>query len=316
MFTILFTAVGRRVELVQAFQTSLAGQGVPVRVIGTDCQPELAAAAYFADSHYRVPRVTAADYPQMLLEICRREGVNLLIPLYEPEFLILDVWREQFRQNGVLLLLSVKEVLETCGDKYRTAQFFEGEEFRSPRTWLAAQLPEMLDFPLFAKPRSGMGSAGVHKILNVDQLNHYCAGHPDGLIQEYLDGTEYTLDILADLSGRVVAVVPRERLDVKGGEVAKSRTVKRADLIDEGRRIVETLGAIGPVTVQCIDTGKRVYWIEINPRFGGGVPLAIRAGVDYPGLLYRLWKGEAVAPAIGEFQEGLSMLRYDQAVYV
>lgn len=312
MFTILFTAIGRRVELVQAFQTSLRSQGVPVRVIGTDCQPELAAAAYFADSHYRVPRVTGADYPQMLLEICRRERVDLLIPLYELEFLILDAWREQFQQSGVLVLLSSRPVLETCGDKYQTYQFFKDRQFRSPRTWLSGQLPAKPVFPLFAKPRSGMGSAGVCKILNAADLARYGA---DGLIQEYIDGTEYTLDVLADLTGRVLAVVPRERLEVKSGEVSKSRTVKRADLIEEGQRMVEALGAIGPVTLQCIAAGEAVYWIEINPRFGGGVPLAIRAGVDYPGLLHRLWKGETVAPVIGWFREGLTMLRYDQAVY-
>ena len=123
------------------------------------------------------------------------------------------------------------------------------------------------------------------------------------------------MDILADLEGQVLSVVPRERLEVRAGEVSKSRTVYRRDLIEQGKNIVEKLGAIGPVTVQCIDNGKDVYWLEVNPRFGGGVPLAIQAGVDYPVLLYKMFRKQKIQPILGQYDHDLTMLRYDQAVY-
>ena len=160
-----------------------------------------------------------------------------------------------------------------------------------------------------------MGSRGAQRVDTVEQLESVLRQNVDLLIQEFIPGQEYTLDVLADLEGRVLSVVPRERLEVRAGEVSKSRTVYRKDLIEQGKYIVEKLGAIGPVTVQCIDNGQQVYWIEVNPRFGGGVSLAIQAGVDYPLLLYQMVKKQKLQPFLGQYNHNLTMLRYDQAVY-
>jgi carbamoyl-phosphate synthase large subunit len=138
----------------------------------------------------------------------------------------------------------------------------------------------------------------------------------DMIVQQFISGIEYTVDVLADFAGQVLAVVPRERLEVRSGEVSKGKTVDRPDIMEQAVAIVEKLGAIGPLTLQCMDTGSEIYWIEMNPRFGGGVPLAIQAGVDYPYILYQLVQGQKVQPCIGQYKKNLVMLRYDQAVYV
>jgi carbamoyl-phosphate synthase large subunit len=147
------------------------------------------------------------------------------------------------------------------------------------------------------------------------ELGYILRQHSELIIQEFIPGQEYTLDVLADLKGQVLSVVPRERLEVRSGEVSKSRTVYRVELIEQGKGIVEKLGAIGPITVQCIDSGEALYWLEINPRFGGGVPLSIHAGVDYPYLLYQMSREQKIQPLIGQYNHNLTMLRYDQAVY-
>lgn len=102
------------------------------------------------------------------------------------------------------------------------------------------------------------------------------------------------MDVLANFQGQVVSVIPRGRLEIRSGEVVKSITVKRDDLIQQGKRLVGILGATRPVTLQCIDTYMDIIWLEINLRFGGGVPLSIQAGVDYPFLLYQFVNGENV----------------------
>ncbi len=316
MFTILFTTIGRRVELVQAFHSSYKRHGIQARILGVDADPHLAPAGYFADKIFKVPLIKEAGYVDTLLEICQRERVNLLIPLFEPEFLLLDERRQEFAAKGTFVLLSDRKVIETCKDKLLTYQFFQANGVRMPLSWLPGGEPDEPEYPLFVKPRSGMGSAGIQKIDNNQQLTNYLACSGDILVQQFIPGTEYTLDVLADLTGTVLSVVPRQRIEVRSGEVSKSRTVNRGDLIEQCRHIVEQLGAIGPVTVQCIDTGSEVYWIEINPRLGGGVPLAIEAGVDYPLLLAKMLAGEKVQPQLGRFRENLTMLRYDQAVYL
>lgn len=313
MFTVLFTSAGRRVELIQAFRQSLQNQSVNTRIIATDLNPGLASACHFADAAYPLPKCNEDNYLKILIDICIHEQVDLLIPLYEPEFAFLNQSRHEFEIRKTNLLLSNRHTLETCRDKWLTHQFFLNNGIKTPLSWTGDTLPKQGQLPLFAKPRKGMGSIGIKKIISPEQL--LLQRTPEILLQEFISGREYTLDILSDLSGKVISVVPRERLEVRSGEVSKSRTVKRDDLIKDGKEIVETLGAIGPVTLQCIDTGQDVYWIEINPRFGGGVPLSIAAGVDYPYLLYRMCTRQPVQPIIGQFKDNLTMLRYDQAVY-
>ena len=282
MFTILFTAIGRRVELVQAFKSSYAALELETSILATDAEPALAPASYFVDQCFKVPKTDDEGYVDYLLAICKAKEVDLLIPLFEPEFPLLAARRCEFEKLGILLLLSERKVLDICQDKWLTYNFFTTHGIITPKTWRENNFPKETFFPVFVKPRKGMGSRGAQKVDNIKQLELILQQDVELLIQEYIQGKEYTLDILADLEGRVLSVVPRERLEVRAGEVSKSRTVYRRDLIEQGKNIVETLGAIGPVTVQCIDNGKDVYWIEVNPRFGGGVPLAIRAGVDYP----------------------------------
>jgi carbamoyl-phosphate synthase large subunit len=315
MFTILFTAIGRRVELVQAFKNSYLKRIISARVLGVDSNPPLAPAKNFVDAIFQAPRVNEAGYLKALLEICRKEKVNLLIPLYEPEFLILAKQRDQFKKLGTTLLLSGADTLKTCSDKLETHRFFNEFAINTPKTWPIMEKPISDQFPLFVKPRSGMGSAGAYKVTTQSELDFLANRNRDLIVQDCISGTEYTLDTLSDLNGRALAVVPRERIEVRAGEVVKSRTLDRPDLIQQGKYIIETLGIIGPATLQCIDDGLMVYWIEVNPRFGGGVPLSIRAGVDYPYLLYRIYNGEPLQPILGEYQTNLTMLRYDQSVY-
>lgn len=315
MFTILFTAIGRRVELIKNFQESFKQKNIKARVLAVDHNPVLAAAGYFVDEVFAAPKVYENRYVMSLFEICEREKVDVVIPLFEPEFSILDEQRQMFLSIGTFLLLSGGMSLQICSDKFNTYNFFKENSIKTPTTWLANTLPEEKEFPLFVKPSCGMGSQGAKKVTSLMELDSALAYGKDMIVQQHISGIEYTLDVLADFEGKVLSVVPRERLEVRSGEVSKGKTVDRPDLIEQAVYIVEKLGAIGPLTLQCMDTGDKVYWIEINPRFGGGVPLAIQAGVDYPYLIYQLVKGEVVQPFLGQYTRNLAMLRYDQAVY-
>jgi carbamoyl-phosphate synthase large subunit len=315
MFTILFTAIGRRVELLNTFADSFRNRKIGLKLLGADLNPALAPAARFVDQFFAVPRYNDPDYVKRLIDLCAKEEVDLLIPLYEPEFGLLNAHREDFKTVGAALLLSEREVLDICSDKYQTYQFFSRIPVRTPQTWLAGQVPPGVNLPLLAKPRCGMGSAGIRKVESRTELDALPKGEKL-LIQEYIAGTEYTLDVLSDWYGNVIAVVPRQRLEVRGGEVVKSRTVRNQRLIDAGARVAAKLGGAGPLNLQCIVKEDDIYWIEINPRLGGGVPLSYAAGVDYPRLIYRMVQGMPVVPIIGQFEENLMMLRYDQSVFV
>ena len=318
-FRVMFSCVGRRVALVEAFRRSLKKLHLKGGILGADSSA-YSAALQCCDAGFLVPPCTSADYVPELLRICGLEEVDLLIPLIDPELPVLAECHERFRGVGTTLCLSAPEVVRVCSDKVLTNEHLTAAGIDTPRLFQYDKIRDG-DFPLFMKPRRGSSAKDIHKLADRRQLEFYWTEHPDAIIQEFIPGQEYTLDIFTDFAGEPRCVVPRQRIEVRGGEVSKSLTVKDGELIEVGMRAVRALGGgRGPITVQCFRTpAGRVTVIEINPRLGGGVPLAIAAGADIPAWTIQCARGE---PAGGGqidplgFQDRLVMLRYDEAVFV
>ena len=331
---LLLTSIGKRVELIGHLKTRF-------RVVGADAS-SVNPAKRFADTFYQIPKCGEEDYVKSLLGICRKEKISLLIPLYEPEFAVLDEEREKFAQIGVKLVLSDRQVLDICGDKRKTAAFFEKYSIPAPETLSPEEVEEVIAggeaaYPFIVKPVSGMGSEGIFRAGNRKELAFFYEYAGDNvLVQKCVAGREYTIDVLCDFSGEPVYIVPRIRLEVISGEVSKSRVDLQEYVVKETEKLLAALkkeGCVcGPMTIQCFlsEDGRDIYFIEINPRFGGGVPLAFAAGADYAEALEEMaqcWlKGRqegaleaAEKPDWTSFREKeireLTMLRYSLAVY-
>ena len=136
------------------------------------------------------------------------------------------------------------------------------------------------------------------------------------VIQEYLDGPEFTIDVLCDFSGRPLSIVPRERVVVRAGVIDRGRTVNDPALIDLARACVSALPFRGPINIQCRVHNGRPTVFEINPRFSGGIPLTIEAGADFPAMLLHLHAGRRVRPSIGQFHDQLWMTNYEASVFL
>ena len=151
-----------------------------------------------------------------------------------------------------------------------------------------------------------------------EQLAFLRTAHPNDIIQEFVEGIEYTVDVFADLDGNPRCAVPRERHEVRAGEVSKSQTLRHKGIIEQSCRLVKELaGCRGPITIQCFLTPDgRIVFIEINPRFGGGVPLSIHAGADSPRWLMELLVGRRPNIRPNEWTDQLFMLRYDKGIFV
>lgn len=305
---ILLTAIGKRVQLIEYLKKNCC-------VIGVDCG-NLVSAEKFVDKFYNVPKISDPLYIETLLRICNEENVDLLIPLYEKEFTMLCEFRSKFEEQGTKILLSDVEVINIFNNKYSTYEFFTNNNINTPKSYLKDSLPRELTYPLIIKPIDGMGSNNVFKVKNEKELKFFVEYVEKPIIQECIEGIEYTIDVLCDLGGRVISAVPRERIEVRSGEVSKSRTVKDCRIINVVLDLCSKTKFIGPVTIQCIVTQNgEIKFIEVNPRFGGGVPLSFEAGVDYGKYFNLICNGKEISPIIGEFKE-ITMLRYDEAVFL
>jgi carbamoyl-phosphate synthase large subunit len=314
---VLFTSAGRRVSLLTLFHRAYDSLGLQSRVLATDTDP-LAPSLQVADQPFLMPRLTDPAYIPALLEVCRSEGVTMILPLIDPDIPVLALHRQEIEATGARVATVSVVGTEITADKWRTREFFTELGLASPRSWLPHELdPNTAEYPLFIKPRRGSAGQGAFPIHNAGELRFFLGYVPDPVVQELLPGPEVTCDVVCDLEGSVLAVVARRRIEVRGGEVSKGITVKDEALFDACVRIAESLRARGPITVQCIMKDGEPYFTEVNARLGGGFPLGVAAGADSPRwLLARAAGLQVEVPPIGNYEVGLAMTRFDDGYFL
>ena len=316
---LLFTCIGRRVELMRAFRRAAEVLKIKLEIHGTDAA-RLSPGLHLVDQAHIVPPIASRRYIDALTQVVRRAGIDLLIPLLDLELQVLAEAVERFAGLGCRALVSSESVVRICRDKLATYQTLKAAGIDTPATWSWSQAlsRKRHRFPYFLKPRCGSAGMGNYLVRTVQELRAFGRSVSDAIVQEFVEGVEYTLDVYTGLDGRTRCVVPRRRLEIRGGEVSKALVVKDRSLMAVGRRVVDALGPCqGVITVQCIRTPqRRIRVIEINPRFGGGVPLAIHAGADFPKwILTELLGNKPRINATG-FRDDIAMLRFVDSVFV
>ncbi len=316
---ILFTCAGRRVELITAFRQGARSLGLRPEIHVVDTETHFAAAC-IADRAHRVPPTQSEDYIGALLDIVRQRKIDMLVPLIDTDLVKLADTRDEFARLSCAAMVSAPQVVRTCRDKLLTYRFLTRHGIDTPATWTPRDAlgRKHHTFPYFLKPRAGSASKGNFIVRNRHDLTAMVPRVPDPIVQEFVGGVEHTLDVYAGFDGRPRCVVPRERIEVRGGEVTKARTVKNPAIINTGVRVVEALAeCVGLITIQLILTPEgRIRVIEINPRFGGGVPLAIHAGANFPKWLLAEWLGRKPRIRLSQFRDGQIMLRYHQSYFL
>lgn len=304
-------------SLLQQFKEVFAQNGIDGKLITADLRAT-APTAFISDKHYIVPRVSDPDYIPQLLNVCSAERIDVIIPLIDTELVVLADHRQAFEDIGVKVLVSSKALNEIACDKTESYRFFTEQQIATPKVFTDEEIRNgQYEFPLLIKPLDGSSSKGVTKINNEKELLFFKDYIPNAMVQEFVTGTEYTVDVMVDFAGNIRTIVPRLRLETRAGEVSKGVTKKDRAIIDAARSVVKSLpGPVGCITLQCFkkENGD-ITFIEINPRFGGGVPLAIEAGANFPLWVIQMCNGETFAEEDYSWRENLTMLRYDEAVF-
>ncbi|GAB6455648.1 ATP-grasp domain-containing protein [Bacillus luti] len=314
---ILFTSSGRRVALIEKFKEAFIRGGMDGSIITADLK-HTAPTTYFSDNHFIVPRVTEEHYIKEILKICQIERIDLIVPLIDTELLIFAENRHLFTELDVKVLVSGKELNEIAHNKKYTYNFFVSNNIPTPKVYSDEEIERKeYQFPLLIKPYDGSSSKGVTKIMNEKELEFFKEYIPNAMIQEYVSGEEYTIDVMVDFYGNIKTIVPRLRIETRAGEVSKGMTKKDIEIITAAETVIKALpNPIGCITLQCFKKGDgQITFIEINPRFGGGIPLSIEAGANFPLWTIEMCQGEMFTEQDFNWRENLTMLRYDEAVF-
>lgn len=314
---ILILSAGTRNKIVQYFVKTLNGTG---KIIAADMS-NLAPAIYEADKYYIVPRMTAPEYLDVVLDICIKEKITGVLSLIDPELSLLAENREKFEAIGTTVIGSSYGLCEMSLDKFQMYNWLETHGYRCAKSYMDKDAffadvdAGLITYPVFVKPARGSASISISKVYDRETVE-LLFDHEEGLmIQEFLDGQEIGADVYIDMvSHEVVSIFTKKKLKMRAGETDKAVSFKDEKLFALIERFVKDAGYSGQIDIDIFDINGEYYISEVNPRFGGGYPHAFESGADHMKLIVNNLKGKANDCVIGQYEEGTYMMKYNEVM--
>ncbi len=325
---ILFTSAGRRSYLVSYFKEVLAGTG---KVHAGNSEHSVALCA--ADKSIITPNIHSKDYINFLIDYCKKNRIELIIPLFDIDLPVLAMHKELFEKENIFVFVSDYNVTQICNDKWNTYNFLLNNGFDSPITYIDKNkvIQDLSDgrinFPLVVKPRWGMGSIGVEIINHYEELeviynklkrfifSTYLSyeSHNDKenclIIQEKVMADEYGLDIVNDLEQNYVTTFIKKKISMRSGETDNAITVDNPRIGNLGSEISKSLKHIGVLDVDCFVTKEKLIVLEMNCRFGGGYPFSHLAGANIPLAILKWIKKQNVNEDLFKIKYGIEGIK-------
>lgn len=314
---ILILSAGTRNKVVQYFKKTVGSTG---RVVATDMS-ELAPAVYEADKFYKVPRMTEPGYMDVIFDICRKEQIQAVLTLIDPELSLLAKHKAEFAALGVTVVGSSYELCERALDKMEMYNWLSSHGYACAKSYtdkdafFADVAAGKATYPVFVKPVRGSASIAISKVYDKETVDLLFAHSDDLMIQEFLDGQEIGADVYIDmLSGEVVSIFTKKKIVMRAGETDKAVSFKDQKLFDLIERFTKESGWSGQIDIDIFDVNGTYYISEVNPRFGGGYPHAYECGCDHMALIQNNIHGIINKPSIGNYEEGICMMKYNEVM--
>ncbi len=311
----LILAAGTRNKIVQYFKKTFDGIGTVVATDATNLGP----AIYEADKYYIVPLISDPNYIDIILDICKKEHINGVLSLIDPELSLLAKNESRFKEIGVTVIGSSYVLCEMALDKMQMYHWLVDHGYNCARSWMdkdafyKAVGAGEVTYPVFVKPYRGSASISISKVYDKETVELLFAHEDDLMIQEFLDGQEIGADVYIDMiSGEVVSIFTKKKLKMRAGETDKAVSFKDPRLFELIERFVLESGYKGQIDIDIFEINGSYYISEVNPRFGGGYPHAYESGCDHMQLILKNLMGTANQIHIGAYEEGIYMMKYNE----
>lgn len=312
---ILVLSAGTRNKIIQYFKKELKGKG---NVIATDCS-NIAPAIYDADKFYIVPRMTEKGYIDVILDICKKENVNGVLSLIDPELSLLAQHKADFERIGTVVIGSEYEACERTLNKYEMYKWLKDNNYNTAKTYIdknsfyTDKQKGEISYPVFVKPVCGSASFAIQKVEDDETLELLLSKNSNLIIQEFLEGQEIGADCYIDiLSGETVSVFTKKKIIMRAGETDKSVSFKDERLFELIKKFNKDFGFRGQIDIDIFDVDGEYYISEVNPRFGGGYPHAYECGVNHMKLIINNLEGNKNDICLGQYKDNIYMMKYNE----
>jgi carbamoyl-phosphate synthase large subunit len=290
-----------------------------IRLVGTDMS-ELAIGRHLCDAFHVVPPGSDPGFADAVLEICRREGVDAVLP--QSSFDLLGLAEAKDRFEGIAVLVSSPEAIRRSNDKAETYALLDEIGVRGP-AWrrvagaeAVAEAARELGYPerdVSMKPVFSSGSRGFRVLsasadrreqllsnrpgvagaIQLEELGELLPGEggPELLVMELATGKERTIDGIAT-GGKIALGHPKTREAMRAGLAMYFETLEEPGLMEIAARIVAELQLDHFFNIQLV--GECV--IEINPRIS---TIVYQEDLNLPYLGVKHALGEISAEELG-----------------
>lgn len=242
-----------------------------------------------------------------ILRVVIEYEAGIILPFIDGSISVAARCRE--KMPDLFVPVSDPDTATLMFDKILAAKVFKEAGIPIPTTYKIIDA----EMPVIAKPRFGSASRGIHIFDDIEDLMHL-KDISEYLLQEYIaDKKEYTVDCYVAKDGEILVSVPRERLEIMGGEVTRTITRRIPQLEEMSRDVIRKFDLRGPVTLQFLyDIARnRFLLMEVNPRLGGGVICSIYAGAPIPDYIISEALGIPVRPCT-DWADKTLMARYQK----
>lgn len=308
---VLIPNIGRRGYLVEY----LKAISNDVKVYVSDCDKTASGLFTKHDGCFIFPRPVEdpAQYVDMLINTCCQYNIRVIIPVIDPEIAILSEYKSKFNKNNIFVSVSEKPILDICYNKLAMNSFLQNNGFLVPKTFQSvhafseALSAGIVGMPAIIKPIYGSGSASTYKVETMAEIK--ALFHEGHMIQEFISGQEYGADIFNDINGTPVRCVLKRKISMRSGETDKALTIKNSTMQAEAIRLATALSHIANLDCDLIEKDGKYYFIDLNPRFGGGYPATHAAGVNLLKLVIDMSLGKTISPDYKTYQEGILVMK-------
>lgn len=321
---VLLTSVGRRAYMVKYFKEAV-GEGGQVHVCNSD---DKTVAFHYADKSVISPLIYDDNYIPFLLDYCKENKIDMLLSLFDIDLLVLAKNKDKFKEIGTNVIVSDRELIEICNDKWKTYDFLKSNGFNVPKTYLTLEdTINALDkgeisYPVIVKPRFGCGSIALSiaedemallyyfrrntRTINKSYLKYESSLVEDKIIyQECLKGQEYGIDIINDLNGEFQNAIVKRKMAMRAGETDIAEIVDEPEILKEAIRLGKLTKHIGNMDTDVFLVDGKPYILEMNARFGGGYPFSHMGGCNLPKALVAWHKNEKIENNVLEAKIGI-----------
>jgi len=316
-----------------------------IYVVGVDMNKE-AVGFHFSDKSYTIASGDSDEYSEQLLDIAKREKIEVIIPGSDEELLNLAKNKEKFTKEGIVVACSDYKTVNIASNKATMLEFLAKRSIATPKFSVPGSIGELetaaraLGYPqkpIVFKPQRARGARGFWIVrADLDRNRSFIysrnrqeitlewllesladnSSFPEILLMEYLPGEDFNVDVLAH-QGEALYIIPNQRLVPEAGPVQIGQIKQNSQVQDMAKKIVKEFGFDYWVNVELAysdgDDAKALIY-EINPRISAPIMANKAAGVDLLKLGIKMALGQNIERDL-IFRE-TKMIRYWNELFI